>query len=93
MEALGFPGWEDGETLRTVRPGSGLINQLGTMVLGATLTGQRVSQTILRERKAVLTSGMSISGIQCMVYGMMHPAALKHLLFARKVKNTWTQNI
>merc|ERR1712038_1867194 len=28
---------------------------------------------------------MSISGIQCMVYGMMHPATMKQLLFARKL--------
>ena len=74
MEA--FPGWEVGETRGTVTTFSGQMEHPGT-----TLTGREVSLTeSVMGLKTVL-----ICGRERMVSGMMHPAALCTLLFARKV--------
>ena len=71
------PGSEAGETLRTVRLGSGPMGHLGT-----TLTGPHHSQMIEGVRRTVA----AFLGLIPVVDGMINNATLRQPLFARKVK-------
>ena len=76
MEA--FPGLEDGETLGRETTLSGLMEHLGT-----TVTGHQDSQVMTGVMKTVFTCGSGNIGL---MNGTIDPAAMKELLFARKVK-------
>ena len=70
--ALDGPGWEVGETLGTVTPGSGLMGHLGTIP-----TGHEERQIITKTMKTVLTCGsLDIFRQLSVINGMIDPAAM-----------------